>query len=58
MYTYSHCHQMITQQQPKGSRGGEGHREIVIFQPTHNSLKTAKSILTQVVENFFFKLTP
>ena len=43
LYTYSHCHQMATQQQPKGPNGFLGvHPEIPIFQPTHASLTTAK----------------
>ena len=39
---YSHCHQMITQHQPKGHAVVRGHPEIELFHPTHASLKTAK----------------
>ena len=37
LYTYSHCHQTVTQQRPRG------HPDITILQPTHAPLKTAKS---------------
>ena len=46
LYTYSHCHQMITQQWPKGPQGSLGVTpKPRCFQPTHANLKKAESAL-------------